>query len=290
MPEPQKPTIGVVLLSMGNRTEELSESLSALAKQEGVEIDTVLVGNGWEPTGIPEWVRTVYEPENLGVPEGRNRGAQATSGEFIFFYDDDGKLPDTDTLARMVTRFEEDVALVQPRGVDPTGKPSPRRWSPRLRTQEGGAGGDVAVFWEAMAMMRRSAFDEVGGWPGEFFFGHEGIDLAMRFLDAGWRLRYEPDIVVHHPAHPASRHAVFYFTNARNRVWVARRNLPVPCAAIYLGVWVTATVVRVRKTEALKPWFAGFFAGFKGKTPGGRKPISWRTVGKMTRLGRPPVW
>ena len=53
----------------------------------------VVVGNGWEPVGLPEVVRTVHLPENVGIPEGRNVGAAASRGDVLFFYDDDAYLP-----------------------------------------------------------------------------------------------------------------------------------------------------------------------------------------------------
>lgn len=287
-----EPQVGVVLLSMGNRPAELQRSLAALEAQEGVSMDVFLLGNGWVPEGVPEWVRTDHSPENLGCPGGRNVGAANVEAEYLLFYDDDGELGSPDVLRRMVDIFEAnpDVAVVQARGVDPTGKPSPRRWTPRLRTPSEGGGGDVVVFWEAMAMIRRSAFEEVGGWAGEFFFGHEGIDLAMKLLDRGWRIRYEPSLVVHHPATPPSRHDHFYFTTARNRAWVARRNLPAVLVPIYLGVWALATVVRVRQLHPLRVWFRGLKEGLTSKLPGKRQPIKWSTVWTMTKLGRPPLW
>lgn len=284
------PTVGVALLSMGNRPAELAVALDALRAQEGVELDVVLVGNGWHPEGVPDWVRTHHLPENIGVPAGRNLAASLTRGEYLFFYDDDGVLPSPRTLAEMVRRFEPDVAVVQARGVDPTGVESPRRWVPRLRKSRELVGGDVAVFWEAMAMFRRRAFDEVGGWYAELFFGHEGTDMAMRLIDAGWRIRYEPDVTVHHPATPASRHSHHFFTTSRNRVWVARRNLPAPILPVYLALWFTATALRVRSADALRHVIRGHREGWAVRVPGGRHPISWRAVWRMTKLGRPPLW
>lgn len=284
------PTVGVALLSMGNRPAELAAALEALGRQEGVEMDVMLVGNGWDPIDVPSWVRTRYSPENLGVTAGRNLAAAMTKGEYIFFYDDDGRLPAPDVIRRMVDQMEPDVAVVQGRGVDPTGRPSPRRWVPRLRKAAEMEGGDVAVFWEAMALVRRSAFNEVGGWCPEFFFGHEGTDLAMRLIDAGWRIRYVPEIVVHHPATPASRHSHHFHTTMRNRVWVAKRNIPAPLFPIYMGLWTAATLVRVRSVDALRNFARGLREGFATKTPGGRKPLKWRTAVRMTKLGRPPVW
>ena len=286
----KKPTVGVVMLHMGDRPVELARALETLHAQEGVELDVVLVGNGWQPTGLPDWVRTVHLSENVGIPEGRNVGAAEARGELIYFYDDDASLPTPDVLARLaaVILAESDIAVAQPRGEDPTGKPAPRRWVPRFDVSDGGAAGEATWFWEAVFMIRRSAFEQVGGWPGQFFFAHEGIDLAWRLVDAGWRIIYAPDIVVNHPSTDAARHAVYYRTNARNRVWVARRNLPWPLVPIYLGNWTAITLLRVHDKESLKVWFRGFAEGVR--TPAGqRQPMSWKTVARLTRAGRPPV-
>ena len=57
-----RPSVGAVVLSMGDRTPELALALDTLLAQEGVDLDVVLVGNGWEPTGLPDGVRTVHLP------------------------------------------------------------------------------------------------------------------------------------------------------------------------------------------------------------------------------------
>ncbi len=282
-------SVAAVVLSMGTRPAELARALGSLLEQQGVELDVVVVGNGWDPVGLPDGVRTVHLPENVGIPEGRNVGAAHARGDLVFFYDDDAALPSPDVLQRLVTTFDDPaVALVQPRGVDPTGLPSPRRWVPRLRTGDGGRDGDVVVFWEAVCVLRRSAFDGVGGWPGHFWYGHEGIDLAFRLVDAGWRLVYRPDVEVNHPATQPSRHAVFYRMNARNRVWVAKRNLPHPLSFLYVATWAAITVVRVREPRRLLTWFRGLAEGIASDA-GERRPMSWSTVVRLTRAGRPPI-
>ncbi|WOQ16764.1 glycosyltransferase family 2 protein [Raineyella sp. W15-4] len=284
------PTVAAVVLSQGTRPTELATALETLLAQTGVDLDVVVVGNAWRPEGLPDGVRTHYEPENLGIPEGRNVGARLATGDYILFYDDDAWLPEPDTLARMIAVMESDphIAIVQPRPTDPDGRPGPRRWVPRLDPRTADRGGDTVVFWEGVHLERRTAFEQVGGWPGHFFYGHEGIDLAIRLLDAGWRITYAPGIRVHHPALPASRHAVFYRMNARNRVWVARRNLPRPLGWAYVTTWVLITLARVHDRAALKIWFQGLREGWT-TDPGPRHPVSWRTVARMTALGRPPV-
>ncbi|NEB70713.1 glycosyltransferase family 2 protein, partial [Streptomyces fulvissimus] len=39
---------------------------------------------------------------------------------------------------------------------------------------------------------------------------------------------------------------------------------------------------------ALKAWFGGFKEGWTSSA-GPRRPMRWRTVWRLTRLGRPPV-
>lgn len=286
----KRPTIGVILLHMGDRPAEIDEALRTLREQRDVDLDVVVVGNGWQPEGLPSWVRSVHVPDNVGIPEGRNIGAREVRGELLYFYDDDASLPAPDVLARLaaVIRSGPRVAVAQPRGVDPTGREAPRRWVPRLLVDDGGRPGPATWFWEAVCMMRRSAFEDVGGWPGHFFFAHEAIEVAWQLIDRGWEIRYVPQILVNHPATDAARHPVYYRTNARNRVWVARRNLPIPLIAVYLSAWTAITLLRVRDPRALRVWFAGFAEGWRTDA-GPRRPISWRTVWRLTRLGRPPV-
>ena len=286
----QLPSIGAVVLSMGTRPEDFPRALESLLRQRDVDLDVLVVGNGWEPAGIPAGVRTLALPENVGVPEGRNIGAREVHGDLLFFFDDDAVLPSDDVLAKLAAVLYRDptTALVQPRAVDPTGLPSPRRWVPRLRTGDPARSSVVTIVWEGVFLVRRAAFEAAGGWPGHFFYAHEGIDLVWRIWDQGYTAFYAADVVVHHPATSPTRHAVFYRMNARNRVWVALRNLPWPLVGPYLAVWVVITVLRVRSPAALRAWFGGFREGLSGGQ-GERRPLRWRTVLRMTLAGRPPV-
>ena len=158
----------------------------------------------------------------------------------------------------------------------------------RLRASDPGRSSAVTTFLGGACAIRRSAYEQAGGYPAEFFYSHEETDLAWRLLDAGYHLRYDADAQMFHPAVLPGRHAQFFRLNARNRVLLARRNLPWPVAAAYLFDWVMLMIVRERSVRALRPWFAGFAEGWRAD-PGGRRPISWRTIWRMSRAGRPPV-
>src|SRR4051795_2753015 len=106
-----RPRFGCVVLTMGRRPDDLRVSLDSLLRQEGVELDVVVVGNAWEPTGLPEGVRGVGLAENVGIPAGRNAGVPHVEGELLFFLDEDAALVAPDTLARLASMFAADPSL-----------------------------------------------------------------------------------------------------------------------------------------------------------------------------------
>jgi GT2 family glycosyltransferase len=282
-------SFGAIVLTQGRRPDQLRAAVESLLAQRDVDLDLVVVGNAWEPAGLPDGARGLALPDNRGIPGGRNAGVDAVRGDVLVFLDDDASLPAPDTLARLAREFAADprLALVQPRVEPADGGPPPRQWVPRVRVGDRRRSGDVAVFFEAALAVRRSAFAAVGGWPGEFRFMHEGIDLAWRLLDAGWRIRYDGDLVALHPAvKPAPPHYAAYY-GARNRVWLARRHLPLPLGVAYVASWLLRTLPRLRARTTRADALRGYRDGLR-TDPGLRKPLHARTLWRMLRLGRPP--
>lgn len=286
---------GVVVLTQGTRPDDLRRGLDSLLAQRGVDLDIMCVGNGWEPTGLPDGVRALALPENLGIPAGRNEGVPHVSGEFLFFLDDDAWLPDDTTLMRMaqLMRTQPRIGLVQPRVVDPSRDDAPKRWIPRLRKGSAEYSSNVFSVWEGAVALQRRAFDECGGWPAPFWYAHEGIELAWRVWDAGYQVWYMGDLSVAHPVIDPKRHDEYFFMNARNRVWLARRNLPFPFNWAYVGSWTLVQTLRWRRRpDQLRPWFDGWRAGWRDSPWAKGEPqhkLSGRGLLAMSLNGRPPV-
>lgn len=282
--------LSVVILTMGNRPAELERAVASAAALRGDGVEVVVIGNGGDLPPLPAGVITLRLPENVGIPAGRNAGVEACTGDVVLFLDDDGWYPDTDLAEHVAGRFAADpkLAVLAFRVVDPDGGPGARWHVPRVGAGDAGRSSEVTTFSGGACAMRRSAFLEVGGLPGAFFFMHEEIDIAWRLMDHGYRIEYDAAARMCHPPVPNSRHAGFYRTEARNRVLLARRNLPWLLAAVFLADWFAITVARERSWAPLREWLAGFAEGWR-MDPGPRKPISLRTVTRMTRLGRPPV-
>ncbi|MGW4234962.1 glycosyltransferase family 2 protein [Streptomyces sp. NPDC004980] len=287
--------LGAVIITMGNRPDELRALLESVAVQDGDRIEVVVVGNGAPVPDVPAGVRTVELPENLGIPGGRNVGIEAfgaagTDVDALLFLDDDGLLPKKDTaeLCRQAFDADPELGIITFRIADPDTGATQRRHVPRLRAADPMRSSRVTTFLGGANAVRTRVIAEVGPLPDDFFYAHEETDLAWRALDAGWMIDYRADMVLNHPTTAPSRHAVYHRMVARNRVWLARRNLPAPLVPVYVGVWLLLTLVRRPSRPALKAWFGGFREGWT-KPCGPRRPMRWRTVWRLTRLGRPPV-
>ncbi|WP_030175243.1 glycosyltransferase family 2 protein [Spirillospora albida] len=285
-----KVKLGVAIVTMGTRPTELAALLDSVLRQTVPADRIVVVGNGCRLTGLPDGVTAVELPENEGVTGGRNAAlAELTDVDLVLDLDDDGLLVDDEVFARIVALFEGNprLGIVGFRIADETGV-TQRRHVPRLRAGDPMRGGRVTGFLGGAHVLRSAMLTEVGPWPEAFFFAHEETDMAWRALNGGWEVQYAPELLLQHPRTSPTRHAFFFRLNARNRVYLARRHLPGPLVPVYLGIWIVLTVLRTRSAAGLRAWFGGFAEGWR--TPcGSRRPMAWRTVWTMTRLGRPPI-
>lgn len=284
-----------MVLTQGNRPAEFQRALTSLLRQRDVQLDVVVVGNAWTPQDIPPGVATLALPENVGIPAGRNAGVEHVTGEFLFFLDDDAWLMDDDFLARCAEEFrrDESIGMIQPRIEDPDAVDYPRRWIPRIRKGSRFRSSNVFSVVEMAVALRREVFDATLGWPAPFFYAHEGIELAWRVWGVGSRTVYLGHLRAGHPVIDPRRHADYFTKNARNRVWLARRNLPWPVSWGYVGSWTLIQMARWRsEPENLKPWFSGWLAGWT-QSPWAqgepRRKLSWATVVRMGRAGRWPL-
>jgi GT2 family glycosyltransferase len=287
-----RPTYGCIVLAQGARPDDLSLAVGSLLAQRGVDADVVVVGNAWRPTGLPPEVHTVELPTDVGIPAGRNAGVDHVRGDLLFFLDEDASLRDDDTLARIAAKFAGDprLGLLQVHVDSRTGGPRSRDWVPRLRVGDPSRSSDVCAVWEGALAIPRRLFEEVGRWSGEFRFVHEGVDLAWRVMDAGYRVHYAGDVVALHPSpRPApAPHPYSTYYGARNRVWLARRYLPAPLGGVYVASFLVRTLPRLRTPRELRQALRGYRDGLRGSA-GPRRRLSGRTLVRMTRAGRPPV-
>lgn len=273
-----------VVLTTGDRPAQLENALRTLAPDS-----VVVIANGCDQPerGFGQNVCVHRLPENVGVPAGRNDGLRRVAGGIVGFLDDDAELVGDSTAISEAFESAPNLGAVALRLVDEHGATA-RRHVPRPGGRDPELSGDVALFLGGACAIRREAYEEVGGYFTELFYGHEEVELSWRLIDAGWSIRYLANVEVFHPRTTIERHVDGWELTGRNRVMVARRTLPWPVAAVHVLLWLALGLKRAPRGEARRRYLAGWRRGWRVRVD--RSPISWRGVARLTRLGRPPIF
>lgn len=257
-----------------NTGTALAECVASL-RSAGVDC-VVVVDNGSVDRSlaalaeIDAEARIVRAEVNLGYGTAVNRGAALAAAPFLFVVNPDIVVgPDAVEVLAARLDCEPDLAVVGPLIRDRNGAayPSARsfpsfavgaahallgliwprnRWTKRYRGEaaldatEQGRAREVDWVSGACALIRREAFDSVGGFDEGYFMYVEDLDLCWRLRRAGWRVLFEPAATVTHlqglstAAHPyrmlvAHHRSAWRF--ARKSLVGARALLLVPVAA-----------------------------------------------------------
>ena len=284
---PVRSDLGSVVLTTGGRPRELAVAIESLTV--GLGCDVLVVWNSSTQVsshhGEQPNVKLVWPGSNLGIPGGRSFGAQQLSCDYVVFLDDDAELLNTDAGSAVVVYFAEHprCAVIAFGIIDDSGSRS-RRHNPRVGTRGATLPGPVGTFLGGACAIRRSAFEQVGGYDDSFYYAMEEQDLSWRLWDAGWEVHYRPEIVVKHPRTHPLRHENALIRTWQNRVTAARRSLPLPIRVVHLALHGARAVKmglsprNVLGVLVRHPW------------PTDSKPMSWRTVAQLTRIGRPPIF
>ena len=206
--------------------------------RHGRGLEVRIVDNGGEaaPREVertPEIAVELITPgRNLGFGAACNLGARGSRRPWLLFLNNDVEIVET-TLEALAAVLEVDssIAAVGPRLWDPTGAPlrsigrapTPRRvlfenlfvprFLPGIPFFHGhhtvavshASARDVETFLGAVILVRRSAFEAIGGFDERYFFYAEESDLFERLRRAGGKIRFEPAARAIHHGGVASR-------------------------------------------------------------------------------------
>lgn len=228
--------IGVVVINydsgphLRNCLDSLPEAAAAAAA------DFIVVDNASRDdslAGVPDHpdVKVFENARNLGYGSACNKGFAETSAEFVCFLNPD-VVPEAGSLAAMAVAMAQrpEVGVLGPRLNNPDGSRYPScRVVPSLSVAVGHAvfglftpnnrfsraymlldrehDDPEEVEWVSGAamMVRRDAFEQVGGFDESYFMYVEDVDLCNRLRAAGWKALYFPEAVMMHHVAGSSR-------------------------------------------------------------------------------------
>jgi len=209
-------------------------------------------------------VDLVRSPRNGGFSYGCNLGAARGEAPFLLFLNPDARI-DAGALAALRAALDADpgAGLAGPRILDDDGglawslRRFPRQrstfaqalflhriwpranWTDELVRDPGCYERPGTAEWVSGACMlvRRHAFEAIGGFDERFFLYCEDTDLCRRLWDAGHAVRFEPAAVVRHVGGVSSDAGDTQAIAARARLIYARKHMtPAGARVQALGV------------------------------------------------------
>jgi GT2 family glycosyltransferase len=223
----------VSILIVNYRTyTEVTGCLESLSRFRSDDVEVILVDHLCEPVEAARvssafpWVHVIAVDANPGFAAGVNRAARASRGRYLLLLNPDCLL-DGD-VAHVLASWLEDHPVVAAAGAlvreaDGSVQLSARwfpnvttgfagrtsllsrlwpanHWTRRNLVAPGGVRAPIEVDWVTgvCIMVRREAFESVGGMDERFFLYWEDADLCFRLKRAGWRTVYNPTVSVTH--------------------------------------------------------------------------------------------
>jgi GT2 family glycosyltransferase len=223
--------VSVVIVSYRAHAE-LENCLASLERFLGDDLEVIVVDHASEPPAMERlvrrfpWIQLIAVGDNPGFSAGVNRGARLARGRYLLLLNPDCSV-DGDVARTLADWLDAhlDFGVAGPfvRYADGSLQPSARRfpdvttalagrtswltrvwpgnrWSARNLVVREPRNEPVEVDWVSGAclMVKRSAFESVGGMDEQFFLYWEDADLCYRLRRAGWRTVYNPSAGVTH--------------------------------------------------------------------------------------------
>ncbi|MGH7742162.1 MAG: glycosyltransferase, partial [Candidatus Eiseniibacteriota bacterium] len=227
-PRPAVPGTRVsVVIPLWNNVEYSRKCLAAISKHTPAGwYEIVIVDNGSTDgtramlAALPPGAATVISnAKNLGFAKACNQGAQAATGEYVLFLNNDTE-PESGWIEPLIAVLDADASvaavgsklLYPDRTIQHAGVviiedrssltplvakhlfhqlPGDSPEANRIRTYQ--------ALTAACLLVRRSSFDEVGGFDEGYWNGYEDVDLCFKLQARRWKLVYQPDsAVIHH--------------------------------------------------------------------------------------------
>ena len=241
-----KKSIVSIVIPHWNNVDILTECLESISATDFESVETIVVDNASTDNSVASVrsnypnVKLIENDKNYGYAGGCNIGAEAASGDFLIFLNND-TVQEKDWISNLIKTINSDdkIAAVQPKILN--------YYDRNVFDYAGGSGGHMDIycfpfargrifsfqendegqynnkekcFWSSGTcfMVRRELFQKSGGFDESFFAHMEEIDLCWRLYAMGFEVWVEPDSVVYHKnalTLPMYSHKKYYL-NHRN--------------------------------------------------------------------------
>ncbi len=285
---PHSPTLALCVICH-ERPDELRDALESAPGFDEVVVLDMASTPPLTPVPGSTWMRS---DENRGVTSGRNQLAAAATADVLVFLDDDAvfTVPDPAGAIRSAFRRTPGAGAIAFRITRADGAIVKAEFPFRGPVRNVDRARPCAYFLGGAVAIDRAAYLDSGGFDERYLYSTEEIDLGFALARLGRSCEYDPSISVEHrpskrgraldPQVPALR--------LRNRILLARRNLPAPVGAVHVAAWAGRTFVEAARAGRVSPWLRAWREGFA--LPVRREPLPYGTLVRLNGVGGRVLW
>lgn len=263
--------LSVVTLNW-NRKDDLKETLTSIWKQDFSNYEIIVVDNG-STDGSVEMVeeefknaKTIKLDKNMGI-KGYNIGMQYSKGKYVVLIDNDMILVQNDSLGKIGKYFEENTKLgaIAFKIIDADTNKISLNNPKYILNDDGENGFETSVFDGGGVAIRKNILEKMGYYPEEFFMYQTEIDLSTKIWNAGFEIRYFPDVAVIHKWSPKSRNnEKFLYLWHRNYLWYVFKYFPLSLLFTEVIGFIIVGFYRAREKKYIKVWIKATLSAFIG--------------------------
>lgn len=262
--------ISICLLTH-NRLEIIKENIAALERIQYHPSEIVIVDNhsndGTEkylPKLFPH-ITYLRTKKNIGVAA-RNLALESAKGDIIICLDDDVFGLSDNHIYNIIRLFTTDpnIGAINFKIIDYyTGDIC--NWV-HHRREDIYASKKFLTYelTEGAVALKKEAILAAGLYDENFFISHEGIDLALRIMDSGYRVIYYPNVKVFHKHSSDGRTRwLNYYYDTRNLFYVASKLFPLSYTIKYISIGTLSMCIYSIRDGYIVYWIKGIVDGVR---------------------------
>lgn len=205
--------VSIIILNY-NRKDDVIFTLNKLYINNSISNAEIIVVDQNSTDGSQQAIKSDFpnvilhcSQVNLGVPGGRNKGAEIAKGDILVFLDDDSHFETYESIQKIENLFysNPEIGIIGFKVLDTEN--NIRDWVYNKSTKK--HNNDIFETQQFVGCghaIRSSLFRKINGYSSELFFWGEEIEFCIKtFLYSNYKIIYYPNIIVQHRVSQKSR-------------------------------------------------------------------------------------
>ena len=250
--------ISIVIAAGPKRDKELMRCLVSIYRSTYKHFEVIVVDNSCNATlsdhilKIFPFIRIIRLPINTGV-FGFNVGFINAKGNYILALDDDAYIR-SDSLKNIYTSLKKYPSSVGVIGCNSYNPKSKQYYHSHYIKRQ------VSTIYNQTiggTVFKKDIFSTVGYYDQDFFCWIHEDDLFIRIRNAGYQIRFDPTIIVHHIDTWSTHRKEMYFYMFRNMIWFYLKHFSLLFIPLLLLRSMVTLVCLPFKKHSLESFFYG---------------------------------